>query len=151
MTQSDLHRRVNFTSTDGKVGLVLDVDSAFVVDGRPWLHYTSNSSLSVPDIGAISQWLFSSASVCPMDQGHWTDAYYDPSIGFLFNAGPESTTPPSNTPSSRKNGGLSPVGIAMISVFVPVLVLLGVAAFVILVVLPKRQESKAKDILIGAQ
>ena len=141
------HRRLTYTSTDGSVGLVMDVDSAYIVDGQPLLDTSSNTSTGFPGLPAFTEWIMSSVTMCPMDLGHWSIANYDPALGFLFNAAGGS--PPSGTPSNRKSGALSPVGIAMISVFVPVLVLIIIGAVIIFVVLPSRREDRKSSVLKG--
>jgi hypothetical protein len=134
-------RIINFTSTDGLVSMVLDVDSAYMLDGAPWLQESNPSNIPFASESPVSLSIFSTVSLCASQVGYWAKAVYDPNLGMLFNGNSES--PPSqdpNSPAAKKNGKLSAAAIASIAVFVPVAVGLAVAAVVILIILPKMRS-----------
>jgi hypothetical protein len=140
ITVEEENRLVNFSSADGKTSLILDIDSAYIIDDQPWLQSFIPSTVSFESenpLPPIS--LYSTLSMCASGAAHWEKAIYDPSLGYLFSQDPAV---PVDENAPRPKSGLSTAAIASIAVFVPVLVGVIVAGVVIMVVLPKLRARR---------
>jgi hypothetical protein len=122
------HAGFNWTSADGLYTLFLDMETAFVLDDYAYsdLDVLGNPVTTlVLDNPTILPPFQTGMRMCESND-RWTYAYYDPTIGILFNLAPSSPEQPPTTSSGLKRGQI--VGIS-------VGVVLGVCTVVAVIVL----------------
>jgi len=134
------NRVVTYSSTDGLTNLKLEVDSAYILDGEPWLHTFEPGGFSFVSESALPPFsMYSTVTMCAPPVSYWSSAIYDPSIGYLFSG--DSMSP--QAASQKKGGGLSSVGLAMIILFSIVAVFVVVGAVLAFYVIPKMRSSSS--------
>lgn len=118
--------------------MLVEVDSSFILDSTPFLEpNVTQSPFTISTGVSISLDLSSTVSLCSNDVGHWQQAIYDPTLGFLFSLSED----PAPHGKSQKFAGWR---IAIIIIFVIVALVIIAGAVYAFAIMPRLRASKSK-------
>lgn len=115
----------------------MNVDSSYILDGIPYFAIPeTNTSFPFHSDYPVSIALSSTVSLCAENVGHWEEAIYDPTLGFLFSLSPDPG------PSSRRSSFV-PWGVVGVVLVLVVLAVIAGAAVYAFVIVPKRRSKES--------